>query len=486
MDPRDAAKALVAALKSPEKPLTIADAAEASGLPLRDAERGLHQLTSEYRGHLRVTSDGDLLFLFPYGFTKPWETRDAFDRALGKVGRFFVGVARFVVRAWVMIALVAYAALFLAIVIGMTFARQGDDDRREGGGNIGGALGYVFFRVLADALFWTFHPFSPFAVGYGYGGWGDDEWSERRRAKPRDATPFYEKVNRFFFGPTPPPEDPLAMKKKIVAQIRAQKGRIGLADVMRVTGLPREEADPMMARLMLDYEGDVRVSEEGGITYHFEALRRTASDTTEPPPRPAWDTPKALPPLTGNDAGANLIIGGLNLFNLVMSLVAFEKNLTLAKLPYLFSRIPMELLPDDGVPIVLGVVPLVFSIALFALPLGRAIFRGRAAKKVANENGRLAMLRAILARVAMKEPVTDSALVQAYERAAGRKPSSKEVTREVVALGGDADLENVPANGDVRYRFVDLETEAAALEAEREAAPEAEKKVGRVVFASDN
>ena len=59
----------------------------------------------------------------------------------------------------------------------------------------------------------------------------------------------------------------------MLAAIRAGKGRIGLADVMRVTGLPREKADPMMARLMLDYEGDVDVSEEGGIVYRFAAIR---------------------------------------------------------------------------------------------------------------------------------------------------------------------------------------------------------------------
>ncbi len=487
MEPREAAKALISSLKSPEKPLTIADAAEQSGLALRDAERGLHFLTSEYRGHLRATSEGDLLFLFPTGFTKPWETRDAIARTASAVGRGAVGVGRFVVRAWVMIVLVAYAALFLAIVIGMMFARSSDDDRRGSSGNIGGTLGIVFFRVLADALFWTFHPFSPFAYGYGYGGaWGrDDEEVHARRMRrdeKKDKTPFYEKVNRFFFGPTPPPVDPRAMEKAIVAQIRSQKGRIGLADVMRVTGLPREEADPMMARLMLDYEGDVSVSEQGGITYHFEALRKTAQEgATEAPPRAAWEKPKELPPLTGNDVGANLIVGGLNLFNMVMGIVAIDRNITLAKLPYIFSRVPLELLPDDGLPIVLGVVPVVFSIALFVLPLGRALFRRRTARKVAHENGRLAMLRAILARISMKEPVTDAALVQAYERAAGRKPESEEVTREVVRLGGDAEIET----GEVRYRFVDLETEAAALEAERDAAPEEEKRVGKVVFASD-
>ena len=45
---------------------------------------------------------------------------------------------------------------------------------------------------------------------------------------------------------------------------------------MRVTGLPRDKADPLMARLMLDYEGDVGVSEDGGIFYRFAALRKTA------------------------------------------------------------------------------------------------------------------------------------------------------------------------------------------------------------------
>ena len=81
MDPHEAAKVLEGALKDPRAPVTVADAAAASGLALRDAERGLNWLTSTYRGHLRVTEEGQLLFLFPYGFTKPWETRDAIAAA---------------------------------------------------------------------------------------------------------------------------------------------------------------------------------------------------------------------------------------------------------------------------------------------------------------------------------------------------------------------------------------------------------------------
>jgi hypothetical protein len=496
MDPSAAGQALATSIKDPQKPLTVADAATASGLALRDADRGLHWLSSEYRGHLRVTESGELVFLFPYGFTKPWETRDRVQKALGAIAHAAGGVLRFIVRAWVMIVLVGYVALFVAIVLGMLFANQnGRNDRR--GRLPGGDIALVFLRVLGDALFWTFHPFSPFAVGYrgyGYGSRGALAPARSQRA-PKDETPFYEKVNRFFFGPTPPPEDPRATERKVVAELRAQKGRIGLADVMRVTGMPREQADPMMARLMLDYDGDVEVSEEGGIYYRFESMRKTAeAEATSPAslrtasgdaprPRAAWDELKELMPLTGNSAGSNILILALNGFNLIMSLVAIDVNLTLSKLPFLFGRIPLEALPYAGTPIVLGVIPLVFSLALLLLPIARAVAIPFKARALSREKGRLAILRAVLSRISQKAPVTDQALVEAWKGATGAVPDSKEVTRRVVELGGDAEVQE--DTGEVRYRFVDLETEAAALDAERELASDEEKKVGKVVFASD-
>jgi hypothetical protein len=484
MEPRDAGRALEASLKDPAAPLTVADAAAASGLALRDADRGLHWLTSEYRGHLRVTESGELLFLFPHGFTKPWETRDRVSRALSTLASGASGALRFVVRAWVMVVLVAYAAISHAIHDGLLWPNQNDRDNRRSR-MPGGGLVFVLLRVLGDALFWTFHPFSPFAIGYGGYGYGARSGGRVSRA-PKDETPFYEKVNRFFFGPTPPKADPLATARKIVTELRAQKGRIGLADVMRVTGLPREQADPMMARLMLDYDGDVEVSDEGGIFYHFESMRKTAESgvSSEPRPRAAWDEPRELPPLTGNAPGTNVLITALNGFNVVMSLVAIDMNLTLAKLPWLFGRVPLDALPSMGTPVALGVVPLVFSMALFLLPVARAVAIPFKAKRLAREKGRLALLRTVLTKIASKTPVTDQALAEAWKRAAGVAADPKDLTRRVVELGGDAEIQE--DTGEVRYRFVDLETEAAALEAEREAASEEEKKVGKVVFASDN
>jgi hypothetical protein len=482
MEPAAAAEVLRRALRDPTRPMTVADASAASGLPLRDAEAGLHFLTSEYRGHLRVTEDGDLVHVFPNGFTKPWQTRETTSRVLGAVGRVLLGAGRFVVRAWLLIVMVAYALIFLALLVGLTFARSGGSSDRDDSRGAGGWVIAALFRAIADALFWTFHPLSPLYLPTAY-----EDVSRGRRARverrdPNQEVPFYEKVNRFVFGPPAPPIDPNAMRARVVAEIRALKGRIGLADVMRVTGLPRDQADPLMARLMLDYDGTVDVGESGGIVYRFEALRRTAGETVEPRPPPAWQQPARVPPLTGNTAAANLGIALLNGFNLIASGWVLAQGLTISNIALLFSRHPPAVLPDDGIPIALGLVPFVFSVAISALPMARALLRLREHKKVARTNARLAVLREVLQRAPKKEPVPDEALRAAWRQAAGEEPSSKEISLRVAQLGGDVD---VGPDGQVRYRFADLEEEAAALEEERERASEAEARIGKIVFASD-
>jgi hypothetical protein len=489
MDPAKAGQAIRARV-DPKVPLTVADAAAKTGLALRDAETGLKWLSTEYRGQLRVTSDGQLVHLFPQGFTKPWEGRDARKRAFRALGRGLMGVLRFIVRAWVAIVLVGYAAIFVALVIAMTFARQGNDSRRSDD-LPGGALAYAFFRVLGDALFWTFHPWSPFYVyesswGAGYDARYGQRYAPRRAEGPR--VPLYERVNRFFFGPVVPPDDPRESDRRVLAAIRAGKGRIGLADVMRATGLPREQADPMMARLMLDYDGDVGVSEDGGIYYSFPAMRKTADEAPGRPsaqPPAAWESqPKPLPPLTGNSAGANFAIGALNAFNLLMGFWAIGNGLTLERVSHLFDRVPPPFV-DTGTPIVLGVIPVVFSALLFLVPIGRALVRPSRERKQREERGRLAVLRTVLDRVRRKQPVTEQVAAEAWSAAAGRPAATKQLDHELVALGGDVAVEETQADGQTRWRFADLETEAAAVEAEREAAAEDEARLGEVVFATD-
>jgi hypothetical protein len=517
MDPAEAARVLETALRGlpARAQLTIADAAARGGLALRDAERGLHFLSTKYRGTLATTEQGELLFRFPHGFTRPLRHRPWFRRAVDKVWSGVKGVARFVVRAWISVALIGYAAVFLALALALALSGRDDDG--------GFDLGWVALRVISEALWWTFHPFSPVS---GTSVWRDDvpayrtarRWRTPARQHaaagpqaPRvvrktirrfgqevvveevvhdEDVPFYEKVNRFVFGPGTPPSDPREMERRLLATIRARQGRIGLVDVLRVTGLPRDEADPLMARLLLDYDGEVDVSDDGAITYRFANLRRTAGDVDSEPPPPAWTERRHAPPVTGNNANSNLLIGALNAFNLLMAWLALGWNLTIEKIMWLLGGAPGSLPPPDGTAVALGVVPFLFSLLIFALPLGRTFLQGRRERAVAEENARRAVLRTVIeatenqATSSTPMGVQAGALARAWAGETGQRPDEATLAREVAALGGDVDVDAL-ASGRGLYRFRDLEAEVRELQKQRTAASTEEAAVGAVVFRAE-
>ena len=122
-----------------------------------------------------------------------------------------------------------------------------------------------------------------------------------------------------------------------------------------------------MSRLLLDYDGEVEVSEEGGSS---TASRRCGRRWTRRPPSGrsrSGPASSSLVPLTGNELGTNLIIAGLNGFNLLMSWYALSNDLTFEKISWLIQmpqlQRPARPLPPlpPGTAVALGVVPLVFS-----------------------------------------------------------------------------------------------------------------------------
>lgn len=442
---------LVRTLEGHTGDLTRADAAARSGVALHEVGPALHRLVDEYRGHLAATESGELLYRFPHGFTKPWERREAWQRALDKVGGWLKGGLRFAARVWVTVALVGYALLFLALLIaGAVALSRGNDD--DGPGRAVAGIVRVVFEMIFQALYWSLHPFSPVRIGGQIG-------RRPRRAKA-DGKPFYETVNGFFFGPVQEEVDEGAQQTALLAAIRAGKGRIGLGDVMRITGLPRDEADPLMARLMVDYEGDVEVSEDGGIYFLFPELRRTAqsdgvqtqSVKTQAPPA-IWEREEQVPPFTGNSTGANVGIGLLTAFNLAGAVVGVSV----------------------GAPWWLAELPLVGAGLLIAWPAVRAFgwFRRKAAAVV--ENGRRRLLRAILTAPADGLPDADAQAAFA--------PAPGAPTDTLLSFGGSLDLTE---DGATIWRFPDLTLERQALQAARKDADDAEKEVGDVVFSSDS
>jgi hypothetical protein len=165
------------------------------------------------------------------------------------------------------------------------------------------------------------------------------------------------------------------------------------------------------------------VSEEGGIAYSFPHLRKTAAlDASQRRAPSIWQRRVVAPPITGNPPGSDLAIGALNAFNLLASWWVVAQGLTLERLYAVLTSVPTKDLPPPGLPIALGVVPLVFSIALFVLPLARLVWRRRKVRAAQRENGRRAVLQAVLETTNRGETVAEEELTERYRIAAGVDP----------------------------------------------------------------
>ncbi|MES1208906.1 MAG: hypothetical protein ABUS79_23450 [Pseudomonadota bacterium] len=420
-----------------------------------------------------------MLYSFPRGLVRPPETRLS-RRVLKAVQKTAVGVARFTVRAWVSVVMIGYAVTFAAILLALALRR---DDDHEGGFD----MLHVVLRVIAEAVFWTFHPFSPVYIT------AEPCWMHRRRRRgPR--VPFYERVNRFVFGPPKPVIDPYEQQRDILAEIRRLKGRVAPSDIQRVTGLTRDEAEHVLVRLVVEQQGDIAVSDDGAILYTFTELRTTAARSArsaDGAPEPIWFQRVPVPPLTGNSTTANLLLTLVNGFNLVASSVALAGGLTLERLTAMFARAgaqdPSVVLPPlppvDGLPLVFGAIPFAFSLALFGLPLIRLLRRPTQARRIARENGRRALLRVLLDDVpgALRATYSPEELSRAWQVATGRPATDDELRDVARQLGGELDLRD---DGTVVYRFDGLAREVAALIAARARAGDDEAFAGQVVFSS--
>jgi hypothetical protein len=313
-----------------------------------------------------------------------------------------------------------------------------------------GYLIWGMFELVSDALFWGVHPRASLVAA-------DDDDERHPRA-------FYDKVNRLFFGPPHDPEDPQALPRLLATEIRARRGRIGLGDVVRVTGLPRPEAEAMVSRLLVDYDGEVDVTEAGAIVYRFPDLRPTAGPAALPPapamPVPAiWRGKVAAEPFTGNSAGSNAAILGLTAVVAMMGGVG-----TWLGLPFWAAELP-----------------LFATLAFLVVPIVRFPFHVSRRSSLADENGRRALLQAVHESACEARGVDEDELAKAWHEAAHASLAPKELRRMLFEMGGDVVVDDL---GRATWRFAELEVELRALSDERARADEREREVGTIEFTS--
>jgi len=424
-----------------------------------------------HRGHLEVGERGDLVYAFDPGLIR----RDAvpFLTRL-REGAWSIFKAAF--KVWIVAMLVIYFIVFVALMIAAVMAGNRDGDgggfgggERRGGGHVHFPNFWLWYLIWSPDWRW----------GRPYYG---DRYGRRDRGRGGRAKgpPFYKKVFAFVFGPDRPESTPERRDRELLRFVRARAGVVSAVDLVQATGMGLDEADSELARLMAGHDGDVEVSEDGTLVYVFPSLTVSAHGTVAPREAPAaWRRLETPLPLTGNGAGSNAVIVGINAFNMVAAATAPW---------FIFPRLGL------GGPLAeIGLVwiPIVFSTAFFAVPLLRIPGVWRENARRAARNVRKAVLGLVSrASLAGDDPVSvglDEARTLVADRLEGGRHRSVDLTGVMDRMVAEFDGEvEAGADGTPRFRFPGFRSAMAAAHRLRLRLGLGRQGVGRIVYASDD
>lgn len=430
--------------------LTRADAVALTGMPNDQAQPALESLVATYRSHLAVTDEGELV----YEFDPSLERRDKVplgERAAA-AGRVAWRGFQLLFKIWIVVTLVAYVVAFVAMMVSLMVARSSSDrDDRRGGD---GGFPWIWFWLMPDLA----------PPGYARDPYG------RALRRPRNVPQkrFYQSVFDFVFGPKTAPADPRAADKRLLAFLRDHKGRVTAAELSALGGVSLASAEEELTRLMIEYEGEVEVADDGTLLYVFDEVLPSASAAGTRWSW-AWDEPDPVPPLTGNTPAANAVTAGFAGFNLFASMTiapAFLQRFGLPAEPWTFW---------------LTLFPLVFSAIFFAVPATRWAVRRRQLARRQRRQLRRELLREIWTGPA--EPRDPAQLSARAAERSGLPVADAQKMLDTLVRDLDGDV-TTDAEGAMRYLFPRLADEQRAVEKARLAAPD--KKLGEVIFSSED
>jgi len=305
--------------------ITAADASVASGLPLMDAEQALLALSAQHSCRVSVSDDGVLVVRFsdltvrrergPLGRlvakARAWLQRHR-DRVLaaftmtvfpvlalmGMAGALALvkgieagGLANhdwatlplmvlgagaalfwlFAILAVVFIGMLSYLSLALLLSPISFFGRPAFDAAYAAELELGN---HLLVSAVASAIAVAL---GVVATGYLLGFWKKVFAGESAKWAPR----FWRDVGGFFFGPPREHSDALADERLLVARIRELDGVVTTADLMGLFGWTPDKADSQIVRVMMDYGGDVMVTEEGAVLWVFPAIALQSMGPTD-------------------------------------------------------------------------------------------------------------------------------------------------------------------------------------------------------------
>lgn len=291
--------------------VTLGDITGSTGLALSEAKQELLTLAQQAEGHLQVSETGEIAYVFQPQFRQILgrKQRQSFWT---QIGRKLWQICLYGVRISFGILLLLSIVLIFAALIALSMLNRDDDNDHMG-------PTFRFFYIPDLWLFWNPYPY---------------DYSHPRRSRNRSkggdqdkGMNFLESVYSFLFGDGNPNADIDKRRDQLIAStIRNHGGVITGEQVLPYLDLPPNssqlEYEDYMLPILVKFDGQPAVSEEGGIVYRFPELQVSAAKRHQKRiPRLLKEQPwvfSEAPP------GQRTLAAGLGVLNFFLALILFS------------------------------------------------------------------------------------------------------------------------------------------------------------------
>jgi len=470
---------IINSLKRRKKGSTAADICASTALPLYTVNELLPKAADEYSGHLRVTQSGEILYDFPNGFLSRYRGfAVSLKKTADKIASFVKTALVFLFKFWIMVMLIGYFVLFIAIAIATVFIQIAARSNKNS--SSGGGLNFSVFNLL-----WRI--------------WFYQELTRSRsvfpenaaRQKQKNKRPMHKAIFSFIFGEDDPDKDfEEHINKAVISFLQANRGVISLAEYMAFSGENSLNAEKSILSFCSKYEGSPEVTEEGTIVYRFEKLllRSDINKKSEliPPV-------KRLKIFSGNTKKMNRVFIAINAVNLLFGSYFLYQSFAAGNMIHnLINETAYSIYgythyflhffinePHIIIRIVLGFIPLIFSLFFWIIPAVRSFL-----VKKQNEDIKLKNFKRFSFSKIWSSPLNIGVNnLQTILPECLPKDMIAASDRVIKDIGAISEPEVVIAgSGNTIYSFNDLEREKKALEKYRAAIDTSKSQLGDTVF----
>jgi hypothetical protein len=466
-----------------QRHFTLTEAAALTGLAIDDTREALEALLTKYVCRLQVSEHGDLIYNF--GASLRRRNRKTFSEYAQEMGAWLWQGFTLLYKVWITVTLVVYFVIFLVLLIVFLIAsssRQSSDRRRSSSIDLGPLL-YLFLSIFRWRTVTDTIAYDSDRYGYRYRRYAATPGILDSRKKN-----FIAAVYDFVFGPPRATHDPLQNEKEVAAYLRHQKGIIVASELSALAGWTFPQAETFMTDCVIHYQGDTRISENAVLYGEFDTLIRSVGEVDEGKIVYYWDEYEPDYELTGNSSTYDLIIGAMNGFNLLLATLVLSGGLAQLLQPrgsMSFNTTVAALVNGPFANVLLGWLPLVFSILFFAIPLARLIRLRVRRQRRHVQNIRKRLFKAIFAR--QGQPQTLTALQSAVNANSREETLSREVVEDMLQtlsldLQGDMTINDA---AELQVAFPRISRELQEVEQLRRQR-HADQALGKIIVESDN